>query len=149
VKSEAVSTPGIALFAISVGIDVACAIVGGGLECWGQNGGRLGDNNSSQYDSPLPCQVVSSSGTGTLTGVTAVWVGGFLACAVASGNVCCWGSTPKGSSEPAARPVVPRRGRGPAGIASVATYTESRARSFHRSRQGRFSAGATVRSGTA
>jgi hypothetical protein len=71
------------------GIDgTACAVTaGGGLMCWGENlGGTLG----SAFDgsaSPTPVPVAGLAG-----GVTAVSVGiRRTVCAIASGNVECWG----------------------------------------------------------
>jgi alpha-tubulin suppressor-like RCC1 family protein len=74
--------------AVSVGNDVACAIVGGAAQCWGQNGGRLGngDAGASVFAQPTPVQVV-----GLTSGVTAISVASGLACAVMAGNVYCWG----------------------------------------------------------
>jgi alpha-tubulin suppressor-like RCC1 family protein len=74
--------------AVSVGYQSACAVAGGGVECWGSNGdGELG-NSSDGGSSPVPV-------TG-LTGVTAVSVGDHFACAVAAGGVECWGSNGDG-----------------------------------------------------
>jgi alpha-tubulin suppressor-like RCC1 family protein len=76
---------------VSVGYEEACAVSSAGLVyCWGAGtNGQLGDGLTN--DSDIPITVVSTSGTGTLTGVTAVSAGFFDTCAVASGNVYCWG----------------------------------------------------------
>ena len=77
--------------AVSVGNDDACAIVGGGVQCWGQGGGRLGTADASVFAQPVPVQVA-----GLTSNVTAISVSSFLSCAVASGNAYCWGSNTQG-----------------------------------------------------
>jgi len=58
---------------VAVGINASCAVVAGGLHCWGYNyAGQLG--NGSVTDSPLPVQV-----QGLGTGVEAVAVSGTIA----------------------------------------------------------------------
>jgi alpha-tubulin suppressor-like RCC1 family protein len=64
----------------------SCAIVSGGLQCWGYNyGGELGNNTSSH--SPTPVQVL-----GLTSGVTAVDASGGKTCAIVNGSVYCWGN---------------------------------------------------------
>jgi len=67
-----------------------CAITSGKAYCWGYNGinGRLGNN--SNIDSKVPVAVDTS---GALNGktVTAIAVGEFHTCAIASGQAYCWG----------------------------------------------------------
>jgi alpha-tubulin suppressor-like RCC1 family protein len=65
--------------AISVGSGYACAIVGGGVECWGQP--SFGTTSST----PVPM-------TGLSSGVTSISVGNNSACAVIDGGVQCWGA---------------------------------------------------------
>jgi alpha-tubulin suppressor-like RCC1 family protein len=64
--------------AISVGNNYACAVVSGGVKCWGNNG-----FGASMVPEPV---------TGLTSGVTAVSVGDNTACAVVGGAAQCWGS---------------------------------------------------------
>ncbi|HXN34095.1 MAG TPA: hypothetical protein VN894_19650 [Polyangiaceae bacterium] len=76
--------------AVSLGSFSACALASGGVQCWGTNypSGGLG-NNSVGFDSPVPPVPV----TGLASGVTAIFVSGDSACALAaSGGVQCWGN---------------------------------------------------------
>ena len=78
------------------GLDAYCAVIGGGVSCWGSNGaGQLGDGTTTSR--PLARPVVGVGGTGLLTGVTRVIGGRSLAdhmfCALlSSGGVDCWGA---------------------------------------------------------
>ncbi|HTP27551.1 MAG TPA: hypothetical protein VMK12_18100, partial [Anaeromyxobacteraceae bacterium] len=75
---------------IATGTCHACAIVGGGVQCWGNNGdGQLGNNSTS--DSHTPVQV-----HGMTTGATAVAGGDSHTCAVVEGRAWCWGSNSHG-----------------------------------------------------
>jgi alpha-tubulin suppressor-like RCC1 family protein len=82
--------------AVSVGFDSACAIVAGGVMCWGNNlEGELG--NDSNSGGLVPVQV-----TGLTGGVTAVSVGSVYtddsSCAItASGTVVSWGFGTEGT----------------------------------------------------
>jgi hypothetical protein len=69
----------------------ACAVVNGGVQCWGQNGGLLGGGSAAAYlDSPV-------SVTGFTGAVTAVSVGAGFGCAIVSGGaVQCWGTNTYG-----------------------------------------------------
>ncbi len=63
----------------------ACAVVNGGVKCWGSNTyGQLGDG--SQLDNYQPTQV-----SGLTSGATQVSAGGSFACAVVNGGAKCWG----------------------------------------------------------
>jgi alpha-tubulin suppressor-like RCC1 family protein len=74
--------------AVSVGDDHVCAVVAGGVKCWGEGfAGRLG--NGSTARSPSPVDVV---GLGAGSGVTQVDVGLGHSCALANGAAFCWGS---------------------------------------------------------
>lgn len=62
-----------------------CAVVDGGVQCWGAGGsGQLGDGLIAP-GRPLPVRVP------TPPGVTAIATGGGHACAVAGGELWCWG----------------------------------------------------------
>jgi alpha-tubulin suppressor-like RCC1 family protein len=74
---------------VSVGMQSACAITtGGGLVCWGDNTyGELGNGLTTSSTVPVPV-------TGLGSGVLAVSVGSYSACAVtAGGAVQCWGAS--------------------------------------------------------
>jgi len=79
---------------IDPGSSGACAIAVGKVYCWGDNSyGQLGTNN------PDPSVVASPTAVGgALTGkrATAVGVGAVFACAIADGQVYCWGSNQYG-----------------------------------------------------
>jgi alpha-tubulin suppressor-like RCC1 family protein len=64
-----------------------CAVVDGGLQCWGAGeSAQLGDDLFARR-SPRPIAVIPSGG-----GVTAVAAGGVHTCAVVNGDAICWGS---------------------------------------------------------
>lgn len=69
-----------------------CAIVGGGLKCWGRNAeGQLGIGASGGH-STIPVEPI-----GLDTGVTSVTLGDGHTCArVSSGGVKCWGNNLRG-----------------------------------------------------
>ena len=77
-SAEMLSTP-------ATGRDHTCALTwGGGVACWGSNEyGQLG--NASDVHSGVPLRVPG------VAGATAVAAGGDWTCAVASGDVLCWG----------------------------------------------------------
>jgi alpha-tubulin suppressor-like RCC1 family protein len=76
--------------AISSGGFSSCAIVNGGVRCWGSNRrGTLGNNSTT--DSPIPVPV-----WGLDAGATAISVGNSHACAVVNGGVQCWGDNSLG-----------------------------------------------------
>jgi len=79
----AVTGLGSGVTAIAVGGSHSCAIVNGGVQCWGYNNyGQLGNNTTT--NSPTAVQAV-------LSGATAVAAGYSHSCAVISGAVQCWG----------------------------------------------------------
>ena len=71
--------------AVAAGKYHTCAVVSGGLKCWGYNGeGRLGDGT---YDNRLtPVQTFAAG-----SGVSAVTAGAYHSCAVVNSGVKCWG----------------------------------------------------------
>ncbi|MBN1146602.1 MAG: hypothetical protein JXA78_05060 [Anaerolineales bacterium] len=72
---------------IALGEYHACALVGGGVKCWGYNSnGQLGDNSTSERSSPVDV-------VGLGSGVASITAGGNHTCAVmaADGSVRCWG----------------------------------------------------------
>jgi alpha-tubulin suppressor-like RCC1 family protein len=82
-----VSGLGAGVQAVSPGSDSAhsCALVNGGVKCWGwNNNGQLG--NSTSIDSNLPVQV-----SGLTSGVLGIAIGDWHSCALLSGQVECWG----------------------------------------------------------
>jgi len=71
---------------LSAGYFHTCAVVGGGLKCWGRNFyGELGDGSTSERDVPVNV-------SGLSTGVLSVSAGRSHTCAITSlGAVKCWG----------------------------------------------------------
>jgi len=73
--------------AIDAGFGASCAIVNGGVKCWGDGEtGRLG--NSNVKDSSTPVDV---SGLGSGSGVTAISTSRRHTCAIVNSGVQCWG----------------------------------------------------------
>lgn len=71
--------------AIAVGYSNACALIEGGVKCWGYNElGELGNN--STVNSSVPTQVY-----GLTANVTAVSAGEYESCAIVNHGVECWG----------------------------------------------------------
>lgn len=69
---------------VSAGYSHTCAVVNGGLQCWGWN--QTGQVNGTPGGNVLkPTQVIES-------GVTAVAAGGMHTCAVVRGAALCWGA---------------------------------------------------------
>ena len=89
VGAEAQIIPGISgAVSISVGTEFACAVLQDGtVKCWGDNTtGKLGGGDGVMATSGFPVTVQG------LTGVTSVSAGDSFACAIAGGEVWCWGS---------------------------------------------------------
>jgi alpha-tubulin suppressor-like RCC1 family protein len=87
-----VQVPGLAsgVTAIVAGNAHTCALVNGGVRCWGSNEeGQLGDNSTTERT--VPVQVV-----GLETGVTALSAGYASTCAVVNGAARCWGDNAEG-----------------------------------------------------
>lgn len=92
-KSSFVSViglPGKASFIDGHGGEHFCAIVSGGVWCWGDNAyGQIGDGTASARSTPV--QV-----SGLTSGVTRISVGSYSSCAIQSGAAYCWGSNSNG-----------------------------------------------------
>jgi len=106
----------------------------GGVDCWGDNSfGRLGNNTTTNSETPVA--VVGVSDSGTLSGVTSVSVGYDSTCATLStGGVDCWGYNRDGelgnnttTQEPTPVAVVDVGNTGAflSGVASVSVGVES------------------------
>ena len=69
---------------VAAGYMTACAVVGGEVWCWGDNGdGEIGDGTMTDRYSPVRIQ--------GLTSVTSIARTAYRTCAVSGGNVYCWG----------------------------------------------------------
>lgn len=76
--------------AVSTGLEHACAIVEGGLWCWGDNGyGQIGDGSGS--DRLTPVQIWPGN-----TAFDAVSLGDLHSCALNGGKLYCWGNNAHG-----------------------------------------------------
>ena len=81
-----VISPGNGVTSVSTGIFHSCALINGGVQCWGGNSsGQLGNNSTTP--SELPVQAIAAG-----SNVTSVSTGGFHSCALINGGVQCWGS---------------------------------------------------------
>lgn len=75
---------------VTAGDQFSCAVVNGGLQCWGLNSsGQLGDGSTTRRTAPVAILPAGS-------GVTRVEAGVAFACAVVSGGVKCWGTNAQG-----------------------------------------------------
>ncbi|MCU1356735.1 MAG: regulator of chromosome condensation, partial [Acidimicrobiales bacterium] len=75
----------------SAGEHACASTTAGAVWCWGSNGnGELGDNTTTQRNSPV--QVMGIGATGTLGNVVGLTAGSRFNCAIlSSGAVNCWG----------------------------------------------------------
>jgi alpha-tubulin suppressor-like RCC1 family protein len=88
--SLAVSRRSTTASSIGAGQVHACAVVGGGVQCWGNNAyGKLGNNSNA--DSAIPVQAIPAG-----SNATAVSTGPRHTCAVVDGGVKCWGDSSYG-----------------------------------------------------
>ena len=76
---------------VAEGGNTACALVNGGVWCWGNNQyGQCGDGTNVENDVPV-------SVLGLDSGVQAIAVGMYHACALKDGDVFCWGYAASGA----------------------------------------------------
>jgi alpha-tubulin suppressor-like RCC1 family protein len=72
-----------------------CALVAGGVQCWGyNNNGQLG--NGTHNNSSSPVRVLDVGGSGYLSGGSQISSGKYHTCALVSGSVYCWGQNDYG-----------------------------------------------------
>ncbi len=83
--------PGSGVSAITAGTESSCALVGGGVRCWGANSvGQLG--NGSTDTAYEPTTVTGLAPNAASPSIVALDAGGYHACAVqTTGEVLCWG----------------------------------------------------------
>ena len=90
VPVQGLGSPGGGVQAMALGENHTCAMVNGGVQCWGANGsGELGDDSDAGSDVPLPVPGLGS-------GVQAVTLGYLHSCALANGTLQCWGDNTAG-----------------------------------------------------
>ena len=80
--------PGSGSTDIALGANHSCAVVKGGVKCWGAN-------TVKQAGQPSPSYILTPqwvSGLGANSGVTRVFAGSSTTCALVNGGVQCWGS---------------------------------------------------------
>ncbi len=79
--------------AIVAGYSHTCALVSGGVQCWGDNAfGDLGNDLTPESAVPVPVVGLGSPGSG----VQALAAGDYHTCALANGGVQCWGDNSAG-----------------------------------------------------
>lgn len=74
---------------VVAGEDASCAIVTGGIKCWGKReNGKIGDGRAM----PPIAKPVDVSGLGPNSGVTGIALRGSHVCAIVKGGLKCWGN---------------------------------------------------------
>lgn len=90
VPVDVVFNPGDTATALAAGSDHTCAVINGGVKCWGDNRvGQLG--NDSTTNSPIPVPVANMT-----SGATVVVAGFRYTCALTDNGVRCWGLNNRG-----------------------------------------------------
>ena len=78
---------------IAAGDHHSCAVINGGVQCWGDNSfGQLGNNTLTGSYVPTPVQGLGDRGSG----VQAVATGAGFTCAIVNGGAQCWGENNSG-----------------------------------------------------
>jgi alpha-tubulin suppressor-like RCC1 family protein len=116
---------------LTSGGDGYCALlISGGVDCWGRGtNGKLGNGisyNDTSFGSAIPVAVVSTSGSGLLTGVAFLTSSGYgYSALLTSGSVDYWGDVyiSNGSSAESAIPIAVVSATGSGLLTGVATFT--------------------------
>ncbi len=84
---------------LGVGGSTTCALVNGGVQCWGANNyGQLGNGTSDLDPHPYASPVLTALAGPALSGVDMLATGGFFSCVHLSiGNTQCWGANSYGA----------------------------------------------------
>lgn len=91
---DSTSTPIKGVTALTAGFGSTCAVVKGGVMCWGLNDhGQLGDTTTTNSSYAVTALAVGSGAKSVSMGYTiGVGTGNEHVCAIALGGVLCWGS---------------------------------------------------------